>query len=144
MYSLIHITVYLIISLILLGLTTSISATHYKWVQRYKNWGYMIFPLSMIIWGILIYNEAPELAISVVGIWYVGIYAMFRHNKFVQVNHYLGVILAVINLAIVVNNWEVLFKLSVLIIISMISTYRLYISEIVIIIYLYLYLFNII
>lgn len=84
MPSLILISLYLIVCLIILGLTESISDSHYGWLERFGFWGYAIFPVVMLTWATLVILECPQLAWAGFGIYYVAIFCMFYRTIFVD------------------------------------------------------------
>lgn len=146
MPSLILISLYLIVCLIVLGLTESISDTHYKWLERFGFWGYAIFPAVMLTWATLVILECPELAWAGFGIYYVAIFCMFdeEDKKHIGVIHYLGAAWAIIYLMYVVwlwSPWLVLSFLSLSGFTLFSKKYKTYIIEVLAIITLYLYFF---
>jgi hypothetical protein len=144
MYSLLFITIFLLISLYLFGVTASISDLHYKYFKRFGFYGYLVFPVVMITWAILVAFEAPQLALSAMAICGVGIFAMFKCDRVVHWAHYLLAALGIFNLMFVV--WSYCFWLVLsfvgLSLFTIQSKYRIYIIEILAIIILYIYLFN--
>jgi len=145
MFSLLFISLYLAICLFTFGLTQSISDTHYRWVERFGIWGYMIFPVVMLSWATLVILESHELAWSGVGIYYVGIFAMFRSKrKHIGIIHYLGALWSIAYLMFVIWGWSpwLVASFVALSLFTLLSEkYHIYIIEILAIITLYLYMF---
>lgn len=146
MPSLIIISLYLIVCLIILGLTESISDTHYKWLERFGFWGYAIFPVVMLTWATLVILECPELAWAGFGIYYVAIFCMFdeKDKKHIGVIHYLGAFWGIGYLMYVVWLWSPWLVLSFVVLCGFAlfsKEYKIYIIEILAIITLYLYFF---
>lgn len=145
MSSLIVISLYIIICLIVLGLTQSISDTHYRWVEKYGFYGYVIFPAVMMVFATLVILENNELAWAGIGIYYVAVFAMFKEKqRHIGVIHYLGAVLAigVMMYHIFLWHWWVVLIWVILCAISLKSKYKIYIIEILAIIILYVYKFN--
>lgn len=145
MASLVFISLYLIVCCLVFGLTESLSNTHYEWLKKFGFWGYAIFPIAMLAWGTLVVSEAPVLMPAGLGIYYVGIFAMFedKNNRHVGVIHFLGAAFAIIYLLyiIIVWCWLVAVAFTVLSLFALLSKYRIYIIKVMAIITLYLYLF---
>ena len=143
MISLTVISVYIIVCLILFGLTPSLSATHYKWLEKWKFWGYGIFPTTMLTWAILVIEENPELFWGGFGIFFVGIYCMFEDKKHKQIGiiHYVGALVGIGYMMYIVGlwYWPLILIWTILSVISLFSKYRVYIIEILAIIVLYIY-----
>lgn len=146
MPSLILISLYLIVCLIILGLTESISDTHYKWLERFGFWGYAIFPAVMLTWATLVILECPELAWAGFGIYYVAIFCMFdeEDKKHIGVIHYLGAFWGIGYLMYVVWLWSPWLVLSFVALSGFAlfsKRYKIYIIEVLAIVVLYLYKF---
>jgi signal transduction histidine kinase len=141
MSSLIFISLYLVVCLIVLGFTKSISDTHYKWVEKFGFWGYPIFPASMIIWAILVGESQPELWVAAISIILVGIYAAFKDDPTINLGHYFFASVGIIYLLIVIWSWCFWLVLSFigLSIFALYSPYRIYIIEVLAIVLLYIY-----
>lgn len=145
MSSLLFISLYLAVCLFTFGLTQSISDTHYRWVDRYDIWGYMIFPVVMLSWATLVILECHELAWSGIGIYYVGIFCMFKApERHIGIVHYLGAAGGIAYLMFKVWLWCPWLVLSFVALsgFALFSReYRIYIIEVLAIIVLYLYLY---
>ena len=147
MISRIIIVTYIIVSLILLGLTASVSDTHYEYIKKYGGkWSAGIFPLTMTLWSIAVIFENQDnvlVILAALSIFYVGACAAFRQNSILKSQHYIAAMLGIGFILVAVYSWYPALIIIWLVLtgLTLLSKYKIYFIETITIIIFYIFYF---